>query len=390
VSLPATLIVASKELRESMRDRRSLLSALLFPLFGPLIVSLMLTQVLEQATETGERTLPVLGAEHAPGLIAHLEQQDFVVVHGPTDADRAVREGEQDVVLIIPSDYGKRFRDGQSASVQLVVDRSRNDTHAAIRQLQSALSAYGQRVGTLRLMARGVDPQLARPVSVVEIDQATPQKMAATFLNVIPLFVLLAAFVGGLYTATDCTAGERERGSLEALLLTPTSRRALLRGKWIATTVFSAATVILTYLTCAIALSQVPLDKLNISFELDAMQAVGVLTTVLPLCVFVAGLQVLVASFAQSVKEAQTYLSLMMLLPMIPGALLTISPLKSALWMMLIPVFGQQVLLMDALRGDTLSLEASGIAALLAILLGLLLTELAAHLHTRERVVFGR
>jgi len=386
----AVSVVFRKELRESLRDRRSVMSALIMPVVIPLIVMLTMSQALEQTSSDAIVELPIVGREHAPGLVAHLESHGLRGVDAPADPDTAVRDRAVDVVLVIPADYGERFRANKPATIELIVDRSRNDTLADIRKVEIALNGYAARVGTLRMLARGVDPGVGQPIQVVEVDQATPQKLAATFLNVIPMFLLLAAFVGGLHVATDCTAGERERGSLEPLLITPAKRRDLLLGKWLATVVFSMVTVVLMLAGSLIAMSNVPLEKIGFSFSITPAQIATMLITIVPLTFLVTAVQLLVASFARSFREAQTYLSLMMLVPMVPGAILTVTPIDSASWMALIPLLGQQVHLTDILRGEPFDRFGFAIATVIALLFSMVTIELTARLYRRERIVYGR
>ncbi len=382
--------VFRKELLESIRDRRSLLSLLLLPLVGPVLVSLVLTQALEQQAPVDSLKLPVVGAQNAPGLIAYLESRDVEIVAPPAKVVTAVREQEVDLVLVIPDDFGTRFRAGRTTTVELIADESRQDTQSSVRRVRGVLEAHAQAVGTLRILAQGVDPTLAQPITVTTVDVSTPKKRAAVFLNLIPMFVLLAAFIGGMHCATDSTAGERERGSLEPLLINPIGRRSLVIGKWLAAVLFSVCSAMLTLGCTLLALGQVPVEQFGLSLALAPTEIALVLVAVLPLSLFVAAAQMLVASFARSFKEAQTYMSVMIFLPMLPGLLFTIQPIKTAGWMMLVPVLGQQALLMNVIRGEPVAWAAHVVTALSACLVALICIDVTAALFRRERIIFGR
>ena len=384
------LVVLLKEMRDGLRDRRALFSLLLFPLMGPILITVMLTQTASQLAPDGKQRLPVVGREHAPALIAFLEQRGIEVVDAPADPVAAVRDREVDAVLVIQPDFRERFADGKPATVELIVDDSRSDTHTAVRRVRATIQGYGSQVGTLRLLARGVSPDLAQPIAIDEVDLSTPKKRAAIFLNVIPMFVLLAVFIGGMYTATDSTAGERERGSLEPLLLNPVARRSLVLGKWLATVCFSIFTVLFTLGCTLIALGRVPLESFGLSLSIDATDVAWLVAVMLPLPLFVGGAQLLVASFARTFKEAQTYLSLMVFMPMLPALLTTISPIDTQAWMMAVPVLGQQVMLTDILRGEAPTVASLALATVSSLAAGYACILATAALFRREKVIYGR
>lgn len=383
-------VVARKELRDALRDHRSLLSALIFPLFGPLMVVVMFSFIADTHTQERPLKLAVIGQDHAPTLIRYLDGQGVEIEDAPADPLAAVRDGELDVVLEIPPEFGQQFRAARPASVRLILDDSSAAAKTSIKRTRRLLHGYGQQVGALRLIARGVDPALGNAIAIEDVDLATPQKEAASLLGMLPIFVLLAGFIGGMYVATDTTAGERERGSLEPLLCNPVSRRALVVGKWLATTAFAAFSIVLTLTLTLLALAFVDLDELGIVLALGPVEIAGVLAATVPIALLAAAAQLLIATFARSFKEAQTYLSLLMLVPMIPGMVMSIKPIHSALWMMPIPLLGQQVLLMDVLRGEPTGALAFALAGLSAAALAGACLLLNARLFERETIIFGR
>jgi sodium transport system permease protein len=382
--------VVRKELRDALRDRRSLLSALLYPLLGPLLIVVMFSYIADTHTQERPLKLAVIGQDNAPTLIRYLEGQGVEIEDPPADPLAAVRDGELDVVLEIPADFGEEFRAARPAAVRLILDDSSNASQTSIKRTKRLLVGYGQQVGGLRLLARGVDPSLTNAIAIEEVDLATPQKEAANLLGMLPMFVLLAGFIGGMYVATDATAGERERGSLEPLLCNPVSRRALVVGKWLAATAFAAVSIVLTLVLTLVALTFVDLDALGIVVDLGPVEIAGVLAATIPIALFAAAAQLLIATFARSFKEAQTYLSLMMLVPMIPGVVMSIKPIHSALWMMPIPLLGQQVLLMDVLRGEPTSVLDFVLTGLSAVVLAVICLLINARLFEREKIIFGR
>jgi len=389
MKLRHAMVVLRKELVDALRDKRSLLSALVFPLVGPLLVVVMFRMIIEQQDVDEPVQLPVVGAEHAPGLVDFLERHEIEVMPPPDDPHEAVRTGAAKAVLVIPAEYPTRFREGRAAELELLVDRSRKESRSSVQRVERAVEGFSGQLGTMRLLARGVDPQLARPVALARVDLATPQQRAADILGMIPMFVAMAAFIGGLYVATDGTAGERERGSLEPLLVNPVDRRALAGGKWLATAALSAGSVVLTLVTSGIALRQTPLSELGIDVQFSAMDALQLAIVMLPMSLLAAGLQLVVATFARSFREAQTYLSLFMFLPMLPGMYMTTASLDPAPWMSFVPILGQQVLMTAIIRGEGLDPAALAIASTMAIAVGLMCVLWTARLFGRERIIYG-
>ncbi len=386
----AVLAVLKKELIDGLRDRRSMMSAIIFPMIGPLFISFMFNTVTERQRESQDVEIPIVGAERAPGLIDWIERRGYTVVEGPLDPEEAVRDGTVDFVLIIPEDFAGDLAKARTAEIELVRDGTKKDAGASIGRAHSLVESYSRMMGRLRLIARGISPQLGQPISVETVDIASERQRAAHFMVFIPMYLILAAFISGMNLAVDTTAGERERHSLEPLLVNPVSRLSLLMGKWLSAVVFSCAGVALTLVSLVLAMRRVSWQELGIQLNLGAPEVAGVLLATLPLAFFASGAQVLVASFARSFKEAQTYISLMIIVPMAPSVIAQIYSLGNEWWMAPIPVLGQQVLMTEVVSGEPVSLLSYAATGLSSLVLGLLCVWVTARLFTRENVVFGR
>jgi sodium transport system permease protein len=382
--------VFRKEMKDHFRDRRSLLSALVMPLLGPLLFGVIFTAVARAVREDKPLVVPVAGAKNAPNLVAFLERNGATVEEAPADFEAKVRDGAIDLAVSVPEGYGKEFEGGRTARVELFVDNSREKSRTSVRRTQRLLAAWSSQLGALRLIARGVSPLLAAPVTVDEVDLATPEKLAANVLGMLPMFLLMATFIGGMYLAIDSTAGERERGSLEPLLINPVSRAAVVLGKWSAVVVMTWLAVAVSTAGFAVALQRVPLQDLGIKLVFGPLQIAGMLLVLVPLALFAGSLQMLMALFSRTFKEAQTWLSLMMIVPIVPAAFLTISPIKTASWMMAVPVLAQTVLLNDVLRGEHLSALRVGSATLVTAGCAALLLALTVRMLRSEKIIFGR
>lgn len=387
----AVAVVFRKELLDGLRDRRSLLSTLLLPLLWPAIIGFTFSAMASRQREAEQIELPIVAPEHAPFLVEWLDQQPGVeIAPGPEDPQEVVRTGKRPVVLVVRPDFAGEFSRARPARVDLISDGSRRAALPVVHRVRRLLGAYSRQIGGLRLMARGVSPDVVRALDVRNVEVSSARQRAGVVLGVLPMFVVMAAFIGGLNVAVDTTAGERERGSLEALLVTPVPRRAIVLGKWLAAVVFSVVCLLLTLGASVYVLNRVPLHELGLRAGLGPTQVGGLLAVALPVSLLASGLQTLVATFARSYKEAQTYLQMLILLPMIPGLIGSVYPIDSRPWMIPVPLLGQQVLFTEVLGGEPVSLVSFVVASVSALALSLVCVAYTTRLFHRERIIFGR
>jgi sodium transport system permease protein len=384
-------VVVRKELKDAFRDRRSIYSIAIGAAFGPLFVSIMLNGIADRQRQVESVTIPVVGQANSPALVAWLRQQSGVeVVDGPRDPEQAVRDRREDVVVVLPDDYVDRFRASKPVEIKIVSDGSRTVSRPKVQRVRSLLQRYNAEVATLRLIGRGVSPAIVTPLALQDVEVSSAQQRAASILNFIPLFIVLAAFTGAMQISTDSTAGERERGSLEPLLVNPAPRLVFAAGKWLAAGVASFISVCLTTALCLTMLHMVPLQDLGIRFRLGAPHVAGLIAGVAPLCLVAPALQTYLATFARSFREAQSYMGLLILVPMLPGMLSTMYPIASKPWMYPVPILGQHLLVTDVLGNKAPAWPMFVLGALGAIFLALALVRLTTGLLSRERIIFGR
>ena len=374
----AFLTVFLKEVKENLRDRRTLISAFLTgPLLGPVLFVMLINVTLNRELDKAEKPLPVpvIGAEYAPNLLDALRVGGVVPGAAVADPEQAVRKQEADVVLRIASNYGKAWRKGEPVQVELFYDSSQRDANTSVERVTQLVEGYARQQGALRLVARGLSPSTAWPLQVARRDQATPQSRAVLMFAMLPYFFVITIFMGGMYLAIDLTAGERERQSLEPLFANPVPRWKILCGKLAAICTFSTASLLITLLAFAVVGQFIPTEKIGMELDLGLHFATNVLLLMLPLVLLLSALQSMVAAFAKSYREAQTYISLLMLVPIIPSAVLSFMPIKAQAWMYAVPLLGQNLGIMQLLRGDGVSAEQIGlclagslVAAVVAVL----------------------
>ncbi len=384
------LIVTRKELMDSFRDRRSYYSVLLGALLGPLLIAFMLNRIAGEQRGAEEIRIPVAGREHAPVLVNWLEQQAGVTVEpGPSDAETAVRDSKLDFVLVIPKDFPEKFRASRPAPVQVVSDSTRQSSQAKVRRLRTLLGRFSGETGSLRLVARGVSPMIATALNVEDVEVSSAQQRSAMIFNVIPMFLVLACFTAAMQISTDSTAGERERGSLESLLVNPIPRRELVAGKWMAAVCSSLAGMVATLVVTTAVLQRLALEDLGFRFRFGTPEAMLLVAAVAPMALIAPSVQMYLASFAKSFKEAQSYMGFLILLPMLPGMLAAFYPMSNKPWMAPIPVMGQYALSSDIMSGKPPGPLLLIAAALSAAAFALIFLVLTTRLFSRERIIFG-
>ena len=383
-------VVFCKEVIDNMRDRRSVSLALLYPFLGPLVVAALIVFVGKSITSAPTDTfiLPVQGEANAPELIEYITTKGALVVPAPSDPALAVRTGKFDTALIISDDYGENFDRERQATVHLVVDGSRLSAVVAMSRALDALRDYNRDIGTARLEARGLDPNLSVPLAIEQINVSGGRNLTGFFLNMMPPFLIFTIFVGGVYLAIDTTSGERERGSMEPLLTNPVARWELMVAKVAATFMFTAMAVAVQLVAFKVMFNLITGGDFGLRVDLGFWLFASVFLICLPLMLFAVTLQVIIATVTRSFKETQTYLGLLPLVPSLPGLVLVFVAINAHPWMMAIPTFGQTLLIGQMVRGEPLTglsiVVASGFT--LAASLGLL--ALAARLYARDELVF--
>jgi sodium transport system permease protein len=353
--MKAMLTVWLKELRELVRDRRTLVLALVLgPLLTPVIIIGLGTLAETRAKSQIEKpmAIAIVGAERAPNLVAWLAGQGITRKTLDQDPDTAIRNQDEDVYLRIDPEFATHWRDGTPALVEIVHDSTREDSRIPVKRVEAAIDLYRQEMGALRLLARGVSPAVAAPVVASHKDLSTPEARKGLALAFLPYLLILSAFLGTVQLVIDTTAGERERQSLEPLLATPAKRGAIVSGKIAAACAVGVTTLLLTMLALKVGAQFAP----GIGRQMDVGgAAIGKMLFILLPMVFIGGsLLTCIAAGAKSVKEAQSYMGVLILLPMIPTLVLMVSPVKNQLWMFAVPFLAQNQMLLKVVRSEAI------------------------------------
>lgn len=250
------------------------------------------------------------------------------------------------------------------------------------------LSAYGNQVAVLRLIARGVSPEVVTPLAIEVADQASPQSRGAILLGSLVMFMIVTIFMGGMYIAIDVTAGERERGSLEPLLANPITEAELVLGKLGAVTVFAAGSFLALLVILMVVLHFVPLEMPGMHVGLSPTAAGWIVVALGPLVLLASVINLTVASACRTFKEGQTALGFITLVPLVVSVLNTLELVDRPRFAMLVPVYAQTLLVDRVLRGEPFAwsewAQASSIVCSLTLALGVFVIAR----YDRQRVLF--
>ena len=404
--LPMIVRVARKEILSTVRDRRAIVSNLLVPLI--LLPALMLGLPLALgglfARETATVTdIGVEGLEHlTPELRQRLVAQNLQLA--ATDRPQeAVTDDTYPVALSVPAEFRDRVAAGEPVSVTIYSKTGNLRSELNAGKVQSAVQAYRQALVTERVRAAGLDPEILQPVAVQTVDASREQEIASGQLAwLIPFFIAIWTLVGGQMTAIDATAGEKERGTLEVLLVAPIRRTEVVFGKFLATLLFglsAAMMAIVGFLLGGWVLRSIVAPRMGSeanemmqifggSISVDVPTVALLLGSSLLLAGMVAALLLAIAMFARSYKEAQSYigpLSFVFILPAMGLQFRDLIDVGGAVnW---IPVLNVLVLMDDLIGGTATAPQVAATWLALLVTIAVLLA-FSHRTFQREDVIF--
>ncbi|MEO6154303.1 MAG: ABC transporter permease [Thermomonas sp.] len=386
------LIVMRKELRDFARDRRTfLLTLLMAPLIYPLLFLGMgkLTEMRAETQLEKNLTLSVVGIDRAPNLVAFLASRGIDAKAAAPDYEARILDQSEDVALVIDRQFSDDWHAGKPAKVEMVMDSTRRNSDVPTDRVRSALQQYGQTVGALRLLARGVNPMVGSPMNVASRDLATPEAKSSMLMQILlPLLLTLFAFIGGSHLVMDTTAGERERQSLEPLLATPVSRTALVGGKMLAAVLMGLTSMLLILLSFKLSASLAGGSARSLDVSFSAMGKL--LIVLLPLVLIGTAALTALSAAAKSMKEAQSHMVWLMMLPMLPAYALMAYPLKdTALWQYAVPFLSQNQMIQKVTRGEGATAEQWAIYLAASLSLAVVLWLLAVWRYRQEKLAIS-
>ena len=353
----AAWTVLRKELRDALRDRRTLLAIVLSSVaMGPLVLVLLSSLVAGLEERAESRDIVVAGIDHAPTLRNYLQRQTYRIREAPEHYEKQLQDRRLgEAVLVVPEGFEAGLAGGDPPRLELVMSSANPRSQAAASRLARLLQGFAQEQAMLRLAWRGVAPPSLQAIEVDERDLASSAARAAQWATLVPFFVLMAVLYGALHAALDTTAGERERGSLEPLLMNPVPPLALVLGKWAAVAVLA---MLVALLSCA---SFLPGQWLLRSETLAAMFRFGIaegamfLALLVPLAAALSALLMAIAIRCRSVKEAQANATALVLAVSLLPLLTLLNQSGEAAWHLAVPALAQITLMGRVLKGEAIT-----------------------------------
>lgn len=368
------LTVYRKELRDMLRDRRSLISMIVVPtLVMPGLIGLMAFLSLKVAREAASATptVMILGGEDSPQVAAALRAGlRMEVVPAQPDWRTRITDKRLRAAIEIPPGFDRAVEQGERIGVRIYHHAGEMRSAFAAAELRRFLAEHGDRIVVARLAERGLPASALKPFTVNTENVAPPEKVGgSTIGGLIPYFFLLLSFTGAMYPAMDLAAGEKERGTLETLLCSPVARLDLVLGKFLTILTASLGTVACSMMSlgCTVAFGG-PLLAQGVASAgtagarqgaaqiaamttLDPLGMLAVLGMVVPLAVLFSAVLFAVSLFAKSFKEAQTYVSPLIALVLLPAIIGSLPGMELTNRLALVPILNVSLVSKELVAG---------------------------------------
>ncbi|MCU7996506.1 ABC transporter permease [Shewanella glacialipiscicola] len=392
------IAMVRKELIDAARDKRSVMAGLYYAIGTPLIMCGLFMVLIGQLTSPDDLKITITNPDNAPDLVRFLSNKG-ITQGNIKEADvkdstaKASTEKVADTLdlkaieMIISTDYAAQMNQGKGAEITIVADNSDEKLQNSIRRLERQLQAYSTEMGSLRLITRGIDPRVIQPLKINIHDQATTDSKGGMILGIAIFTMIYSVFISGMNLAIDTSAGERERNSLALLLSHPLTTRQLVLSKIIAVSLFALLGLVLILLVSKIAYTFVPWQELGFSVNITSEFIALMLVVGIPVALMAACLQLFVSFMAKSFKEAQSYLTIVLFVPLAlsMAASYNIAP-DMLQWL---PVSGQQQALMDFIKGKDLPMLQLLVSTLSTLAIAVLLAFGMERSLKSEKVIFG-
>jgi sodium transport system permease protein len=383
-----------KETLEAFRDRRALLVMIVLPAFIMPVVTLGIPYLEQRQQHQISTTTPqVAVVGQAPNLIHLAYTTKLITPVRSTDATKALRERRVLAVLEIPPKFDTLVAKGTPVHVGILYDASNPESVAARARVLELVSRYSQTVVARRLVARHVNPAILLPVVTNQRSVATQRQLSGMLLaSILPFFIAMWAVVGGMSLAVDEAAGEKERGTLESLLLAPPSREALVLGKFLSVLTAAVGSVIVVVVAMVVSLRWGYPYVLHTSQKLDVSLPPGTAAVMLGVAILFAALmsavQLALSIYAKSPREANQFITPLYFVTVLPAlAVPYVTGWQQSNSAYLTPVLNSFFAFRELLLGTT-NWGHLALAAVSSAFYAALAVELAIVLMSRESVIF--
>ncbi len=356
-----------KELKDTLRDRRTLIFMLLVPIVAiPLLITAMSWLMVSQITKIEEEIskVAVQGQQYLPSDLHHrltastrvsIVTDDSLAGKDPVEELKA---GNLDLILVFGEDFKTALEREEVTGVSILYDEAEEKSEVAERRLKEMLTEYREELIAVRMKDRGLSSELLTPFEISSSNVASMQKLAGKgFGTFLPYLIIVMCFMGAMYPAIDLAAGEKERGTLETLLVSPATRGEFVVGKYLVVLTTGIVAAFLSLGSLIYSLHYMVAEMFRgltqaMSFDLDAGTVALVLLVVVPLAGIFAGILLSVSIFARSFKEAQSYITSLNMLVILPAIVSFLPGVELSYQLALIPVVNASLIMKDAISGS--------------------------------------
>jgi sodium transport system permease protein len=387
-----TFIVMKKELKELFRDKRVRSNALIMPA----LVMLLMLSMFGFIMGVGDKQNQIVHVVQADNkLVQKLrdEKVQIIEVADIAEGQKLVREGKARVVLAFEPNFDSNMATGKVATVDAYLDPQQPTGGIALATVEKALNDLNSQAEHDVLEAHHLSPDSIAPGKILKKEvQVGKSKTSELLISMLPYLIVIYAFYGGIASGSDAVAGEKEKYTLETLLITPVKRSQIAMGKFLALATIcflSSFSALMGVVIAGMSKAQMYSKLFPNGLGINAGQLLTMLVVLIPTVAFFASMLIAVSAFAKNTRESQSYLaliSLVVLMPAIFGQVIGLTDLASKWWIKLVPVLNTSVTLRESLQGKT---DVAGVLMTVGVgaVLGLIGIRIAVHLFNREQVL---
>ena len=368
-----------KEVIDAVRDYKSLATAFIMPAIFAITLYGMISYISSIQNQSETFNIAVIHADSAPDLIAHLKESGIQITPLAQPL-KSVIELDHALVLEIPEDFNEQLQTYNTLVLTLYSDHANTQLQSQQLRVQQALHSWSVALGSLRLLARNVHPEVIQPLRIELVNTSNPQKLSSRILAGVPLIFVMIIFASGMGIANEMAAGERERHTLESLLAAPSSRTEVYFGKFLAACALTFFVASIGVAMILLSVLQAPLAQLGMSIKLNLNTYIAIIMSLLPIVILASSLQLFVSFYSRSFKDSQAYNNLLMLLPTIPGIYISLHSVPITLEKVWIPIMGTQMIVFDLISDE----EIAEVFYLLSWITPLLLSGVIAYFTIRR------
>jgi sodium transport system permease protein len=357
-------VVYRKELKDALRDRRTVISMIVVPIFLMPVLTIFVGVLSARLIGRALQQVPavmIVGGENSPQILAALRAlPDVRIVPAAPDYAQQIIDRKIRAAVELPHDFDDIIARGETAKIRIDMYQDEINSESGAAKLQTFFQDVRERVIRRRLGDRHLPENLAEPLVVQETNVAPPEKVGGVVLGgLVPYFVIILSLTGAMYPAMDLTVGEKERGTIETILCSPISRVSLVLGKFflvltasLATTALAIASMGLTLEAAGKMVGGLPqISHIGLQFQITPTAVIWVFVMIVPLAVLFSATLLAISLFAKSFKEAQSYLSPLTILVIAPAIVSVLPGVELNARLSLVPILNTSLVSKEIVSG---------------------------------------